>query len=122
MKKFLNQPKRTKPSAHGSPRYNAVKKQNSDYVETDAVRNCGERGLQRTERACTYGSRAGITVEAGHTCNLGFSCINIAFDKALDISIVKKGGIQLNDSSFGRFELLEVHPNPTHSAQIVMAL
>ena len=89
MQELLYQPKRADPSADGPLEHEAPQHDDPEHIKPGAVTGRCKRVLQRAERACADCSRAGIAIEARNTHRFGIARIDLAFYKALDMSVVQ---------------------------------
>ena len=102
MEQLLRQPQRAQPAADRAAQDNAVKQKDAQHIPPGPVTGGGQCVLNGPQRACPDRAGAGIAVQAGHAGVFRLTLINLAADKAFQVSVVQQRRIQLNQSAGGR--------------------
>ena len=97
MKQLLKQPERAEPAADRAPQRRPEEQQNAQQVKRRARSGRGERVLQRAKRTRADCTGAGITMKSGHADVFERAGIDIAFEKALRVGVIKQGGVNLDE-------------------------
>ena len=105
---LLQQPQGAQIAADGAAQGDAIKHQNAQHVHRRAAAGGGDGVLQRAQGTRPHGPGAGIAVKARHAYAFGLAGKDLSGDITLQIGVVKKGGIKLNQSALGG----QMIPNP----------
>ena len=101
MEQLLQQPHRAQEAADGAAQGDAVEQQNAQDVHRRAAAGGGNGVLQSAQGARAHGPGAGIAVEARHANAFGAAGVDVAGDIALQMGIVKEGGVELEEPALG---------------------
>ena len=102
VKKLLQKPQGTEPSADGSSEACAEEQKYAEHIPADSGVGGRDGILQGTERTGPHGTRTGIAVKSGHTERLGLSRIDLTFFKAPQMGIIEQRTVELHQFSFCR--------------------
>ena len=97
MEQLLDQPQRAQPAADRPPQDHAEEHDDAQHVPARPMPGGGQRVLNGAQRAGTHRAGAGIAVETGNAGVLRVSGVDSSINKALDVGIVQKRRIQLDE-------------------------
>ena len=98
MKELLDQSQRAEPAADRAAQNGSEKQKDSEHVPSGPVAGRRKRVLQRSERAGSDGTGAGIAVKARDAGIFCIALIDLAVNEAPQVRIMKQRAVELDQT------------------------
>ena len=93
MKQLLNQAERAEPAADGTAEDDPEERKDAKHIPPCLMAGRRQRILDGTQRACSYGAGAGITVETRHTGKFRLADIDFPVNEAPEMGVIEQRAV-----------------------------